>query len=275
MTTEIGNNVLFELIKKNEACMVSRFGSTELDCVNFYIEKRTNKKEAWPEFLKYHIFNSSGVYPNNDETMDKFCELYLDLPQYIDMIGLWNVGEEKIKRKFSKQIQYVHLQSLEAYYFSNPWTRILDSKKVLLIHPFESSIIEQFSKREFLFENKSVLPEFELITLKSVQSLGLADSRFKDWFEALEYMKKQVSIIDFDIALIGAGAYGMPLAAYIKLLGKQAIHIGGSLQILFGIKGVRWDKHLEISKLYNDYWIRPSEEETPKTEKLLEDGAYW
>ena len=42
---------------------------------------------------------------------------------------------------------------------------------------------------------------------------------------------------DFDVALIGCGAYGFPLAAKLKTAGKQAIHLGGVLQALFGIKG--------------------------------------
>ena len=54
-------------------------------------------------------------------------------------------------------------------------------------------------------------------------------------------MVKEIEKKDFDIALIGAGAYGMPLAYKIKKMGKKAIHIGGSLQCLFGIKGSRWE----------------------------------
>ena len=34
----------------------------------------------------------------------------------------------------------------------------------------------------------------------------------------------------------------MPLAAFIKSIGKKAVHLGGSTQILFGIKGERWDE---------------------------------
>ena len=51
-------------------------------------------------------------------------------------------------------------------------------------------------------------------------------------------MKSQMDQTDYDIALIGCGAYGFPLAAHAKRMGKQAIHMGGSLQLLFGIRGV-------------------------------------
>tara|TARA_B110000114_G_scaffold19484_1_gene18639 strand:+ start:6118 stop:6291 length:174 start_codon:yes stop_codon:yes gene_type:complete len=57
-----------------------------------------------------------------------------------------------------------------------------------------------------LFDNPDILPKFELITLKSVQSAAGIKPPFKDWFAALEYMEKQISNIDFDICLLGCGA---------------------------------------------------------------------
>ena len=61
------------------------------------------------------------------------------------------------------------------------------------------------------------MPEFELKTLKAVQTIaGEKDERFSTWFEALEYMFEETMKIDFDIAIIGCGAYGMPLAAKLK-----------------------------------------------------------
>ncbi|MPN33589.1 hypothetical protein SDC9_181078 [bioreactor metagenome] len=88
-------------------------------------------------------------------------------------------------------------------------------------------------------------------------------------------MKEKISKSDFEIAIIGAGAYGLALGAYIKSLGKQAIHMGGATQLLFGIKGTRWDKHDFISNLYNENWIRPSENEIYKGANNVEGGCYW
>ena len=77
--------------------------------------------------------------------------------------------------------------------------------------------------------------------------------------------------IDFDIALIGAGAYGFPLGAYAKQLGKQALHIGGALQLYFGIRGAYYDQF----GYHNEFWTRPLEEEKPKGFKKVEAGRYW
>ena len=49
------------------------------------------------------------------------------------------------------------------------------------------------------------------------------DNRFDDWFQALWYMYEEISKIDYEIAIIGCGAYGFPLAGLIKKDGKIVV----------------------------------------------------
>lgn len=88
-------------------------------------------------------------------------------------------------------------------------------------------------------------------------------------------MYEEAMKIDFDVAILGCGAYGLPLAARLKRAGKQAIHLGGTVQILFGIKGKRWDTDSLTNHLYNEHWVRPLPEETPAAAKSVESGCYW
>ena len=84
--------------------------------------------------------------------------------------------------------------------------------------------------------------------------------------------------IDFDVAIVGCGAYGMPLCAKLKQAGKQAIQLAGATQILFGIRGRRWDEvpHFQyIRDFYNEAWAYPGDQEKPKGYKTVEDGCYW
>lgn len=85
-------------------------------------------------------------------------------------------------------------------------------------------------------------------------------------------MEDEIRQKDFDIALLGCGAYGFPLAAYIKSLGKQAIHVGGPLQLYFGIRGKRWTDRNFYS---NEFWTSPSVDERPRNIERVEDGCYW
>ena len=112
-------------------------------------------------------------------------------------------------------------------------------------------------------------------TIQAVQTIGENKVGFNDWFEALDYMKEQIIQKDFDIAIIGCGAYGFPLAAYVKALGKKAIVMAGATQLLFGIKGKRWDNNPMINRFYNDYWVRPTIAEKPNAADSVENGCYW
>ncbi len=57
---------------------------------------------------------------------------------------------------------------------------------------------------------------------------GVCNEGFKDWFDAFEYMKAEINKSNYDICILGCGAYGFPLAAHVKRMGKKAIHMGGS-----------------------------------------------
>ena len=83
----------------------------------------------------------------------------------------------------------------------------------------------------------------------------------------------------------GCGAYGFPLAAHAKRKGKKAVHLGGALQLLFGIKGKRWEvaeyaKNWGLPKdaylsLFNESWVRPSQKEMVLNASKIEGGCYW
>lgn len=98
-------------------------------------------------------------------------------------------------------------------------------------------------------------------------------------------MKSELDKEPYDVALIGCGAYGMPLAAYSKKTGHKAIHLAGALQLLFGIRGSRWDNpnygiqefgvQNKYKELFNDAWVYPDESCRPKNYKKVEGGCYW
>ncbi|MFB9076922.1 hypothetical protein ACFFWB_05795 [Flavobacterium procerum] len=78
-------------------------------------------------------------------------------------------------------VQYVHLECLYPFFVEKPWTKALKGKKVLIVHPFEETIQEQYKLRNKLFENPDVLPEFDLITYKTIQSAAGIEVPYKDW----------------------------------------------------------------------------------------------
>jgi hypothetical protein len=99
----------------------------------------------------------------------------------------------------------------------------------------------------------------------------LEPSPYDSWEDGLEKLTTEVASKEFDVALIGAGAWSLPLGGGIKQMGRCAIHMAGEMQLLFGIKGKRW----EGKDIYNESWIRPFAEDKPTDVNRIEDGCYW
>lgn len=60
-------------------------------------------------------------------------------------------------------------------------------------------------------------------------------------------------------------------------MGKGAIHLGGITQLLFGIRGNRWDrsKYSIYKDMVNDAWVRPLEKECIIDANRIEGACYW
>lgn len=277
ITKQEANDFIYNGLQGEKPFFVGRFGSVELECLveHYYLLNRVNgSKEGYHDNLKTMIRDWAGFFPPTEELMDRFSKLYIDDAKEIDL--MWNMWLSRFENMLYKD--YIPEKPLAIYDdtafpidITEPWTRALKGKKVLVIHPFEESIQANYMIREKFFANKEFLPEMQLITLKAVQSIAGTQTEFSTWFEALEYMEKQIDKLDFDIALIGAGGYGFPLAAYIKRIGKKGIHIGGMLQLYFGIKGKAWND----KEIYNEYWTFPKDSERPDGYKKVEAGRYW
>lgn len=266
------NNYISKILTSHNPFFIGRPGILELRSC-FYFSKY---KCLSPELL-YLLKNNAGVY--GDNILDFFQE-YTKAISLADLNVYWTQEDLKeiqdhIYEKYATDCIRFENRGIEPYYFDNPWSQHLENKKVLIIHPFKQSINFQYTNRKLLWSN-NLLPNMqELLIYQSIQSIG-NQGPHSSWIESLNTMKTEIEKLNFDIALIGCGAYGMPLGAHIKSnMKKIAIHMGGALQILFGIKGYRWDSHDEISKLYNQYWIRPLETEKPTKYKTVEQGCYW
>ncbi len=223
--------------------------------------------------------NNAGFWPLDKISVHRFAGIYADAARKIDILcaGFWFPKIEECYEWYSPDALLVSSQMKSPFWEGVSWTWTLQGKKVLVVHPFAKLIEKQYLKRSCLFASQDILPEMDLKAYEAVQSIGGGqNSEFSSWFDALQKMEEDISGIEFDVALIGCGAYGMPIGAFIKSkLHKIAIHIGGTLQLLFGIKGKRWDNSNPFCELYNEHWVRPTEDLRPKNYKTVEEGCYW
>jgi len=98
----------------------------------------------------------------------------------------------------------------------------------------------------------------------------------KDWQDHLAEFLPSLDQIEFDVALVAAGGYGMLISDYLFTKRKKSVfYIGGALQIFFGVIGKRWFTNDVIMKLVNDTWVRPALDERPPQYNKVEKGCYW
>lgn len=287
---QAAGDLIYRTIQSGAPAMIARFGSGELDAMlrQFGVERRLGLVTTYiryvlgqlpPPWWDEEFFDSmelhTGFYPATPASLARFTALMLrDLPS-VDILGSWLPGEALLL-PCGLHASRVPLADLEPYFHDQPWSRALRDRVVLVIQPHAALIRSQYQRREALFPGRDVLPPFELKTFVPVVSHGGAQAPYADWFAALDAMIAEIARETFDVAIIGAGAYGFPLAAAIKRMGRQAVHLGGATQVLFGIRGNRWDKRPSFQRLYTDAWVRPDAASKPPRWREMEDsGSYW
>jgi hypothetical protein len=291
--TKRDNEKVIRLIESGKPFFIGRYGTIELGAfLKGYRVYQLHDNRNWFKIIRAVILSepecwklgsgnvafktNAGVFPLCEDTLRRFTQIYLDATRELDVLASWQTSEKWLETYgIIQQPEKIDYNILEfAYRLDKPWTMALKGKKVLVVSPFADDIKAQYQseKRHKLFTNKNFLKDFDLETVTSVNSAGEGNTTsFRDWFQALESMKSQIGQIDFDIALLGCGAYAFPLGAYIKGLGKQAITVCGALQTYFGVYGNRKEELPER----NEYWIRPNSNTRPKGYEKIEGSAYW
>lgn len=299
LSAQESSDLIFNALSSDEPCMVARYGSTELYCLSNYLGvqrgwrnaigfiKGTEEPWWWAVERVQNMRDYSGFFPINEKSIIDFCKMMLEDTSQLDILASWLPKEKNLDSVIESK-KKIFLPFLEPWYSDNPWTRALEGQRVVIVHPFSEQIeMQYYEHRKELFDNPEILPVFSLRTVRAVQSLGgCNDNGFRTWFEALDWMKNEIDKADYDICLIGCGAYGFPLAAYVKRSGKKAVHMGGALQLLFGIEGNRWEDPMygvrewnlpegSYLKMFNEHWVKPAPETRPANAQQVEGACYW
>lgn len=292
----IVNQIIHDLLCSKSPCMIGRFGNNEIECTVFSKNRKYYKRDFfsymkgisdiwwYPDNIINKMHFNAGFFSPTIEQLDRFGMEMMEAMPLLDVLGSW-CKEESFFSKELSNAKFVDLELLNPIWgtVGTPWSTSLQGKKVLIVHPFTETIENQYySNRNNIHKDSRILPQFSLQTIKAVQSItGIKPSEHKTWFDALKYMENEIDKRDYDICIIGCGAYGFLLAAHCKRMGKKAIHLGGATQLLFGIKGKRWEdpnygfNGISYSSFFTPYWVRPSTKETPLQSSNIENGCYW
>lgn len=271
-----GNRRLAEIVAHGAPAAIGKIGMSELRVLRHYLARRRVPR-PYPAWLRREATVGPGVFPPDDAVLDRFCAVWLDALRQVDLLAVWyNRGERAIVADHCPEAARCELTALEPFYHPEPWSRALRGKRVLVVSPFAETIARQYPRRAAIWPGApDVLPDLDLTVLRCPLSPALVAPQEADWFAALAALEDEIGRRAFDVALIGAGGFSIPLCAACRGQGRIGIHLGGPLQVLFGIKGGRWDRYGPVARLYTEAWVRPAAAETPAGIDTVERGAYW
>ena len=265
-------------------CAIGKVGTCEL-LGQEYLDRWI--RLPWPRNASWYrpaqrLFHTAGVFPIRRDIYQRWAPVYRAAVRQLDFVAQWQpegsfldaYEQAFLDRELPRAVRG-NFHSLEPV--GAPWLQPLVKLRWLIISPFCETIRSQLPRLSLLNVFHGISPEAlaraagHCRFLPCPQLPYMVPPVHRDWFHGLEEMKRAMDRMEFDVAVIGAGAWSLPLAAHAKALGRIGIHLGGTVNLLFGIRGGRF----EDRGLYNEHWIRPLESERPANHQLMEKGAYW
>jgi hypothetical protein len=275
-----GNNFISHYLKNNISFCAGKIGVTELNIL-YFTEVLKFSDSNYANILKHEVEDIAGMYPFNNLTSSKFTNDMFSALKLVDLIPKWSKVlpqyEDYVFKTYSSAAYITNLQHLEAYFFEKPWTKYLENKRVLVFSPFAESITNNFNKLNLIWKDK-IVPNFQLKAIKYPFAIKITEN--SEYVASDEIYNKYIKILNdekdnFDVGIFGTGYTSLLFAAECKRLGKTGIHLGGSTQILFGIKGQRWRENNQFHSFFNEHWTDPLPHERPQRLNLVEGGCYW
>ena len=270
------NNKIKETIANNQPVIYGKIGGLEASHIYHYLSV------GRAELVRGNdLFISAGIYAQHNPPKDliDWCELYMEAIKNTDYILQWcpSQGDEYVIKAIwdGKEI-FKDFVGLEPFSLAKEgWHHSLANKTVLMICPFKDTVLHQVEKYPLLWDGAEI-KEVKIVQCSYPEALtGETPSV---WTHKLDKICRDIDAVgDFDIAIVGCGGFSLLACDYIKRLSKPSLHLGGGLQLLFGILGARWDNSPMAQEDWygTKHWIRPLPQEVPKYKELLEGGCYW
>ena len=278
LNQEQTNDEIYKKLINSDHFFIGRLGDVECRLLETMIKQEVGLISSIPSKIQSTSKTSAGIFFSTQEEIEEIREIYKKSLSSLTHICVWfNYLEDLLCDEFASNAKLCSLMGLDSYLFNVPWTSGLKDKKVLVVSPFADSILYQYNNyREKLFSNPLTLPRFsKLLVYKPEMTFASCNPKFESWNKTLDYMFENIKDLDFDVAILGCGGYGLPLGSKLYNIGKSVIHAGGVTQIYFGVKGKRWENLPYAARVMNQYWKRPNEEEIPAGQEKVEGGCYW
>lgn len=280
---EQDDNPVARLISSGTPSAIGKIGGVEGKCLEFMalpsIYRRLRPDKA--RRLTKMLYDLAGGYPQRTRTLEEFADYWrLHVLPNVDILSNWRgAKDELIKRHYNAPATLIPVKLFDL--IKRPsWPSALNHKRVLVVSPFKHSILSQREKLADIWKGTFRLDNVDLVDVVAPPvHAHLIPPRTPNWFVQLGAIWSEMQRHEYDVVLIGAGAWGLPLAVLAKSAGKVGIHTGGVTQLLFGVMGKRWSEHGEPDYM-NENWIYPDERDVPPNLHLApkafrDDATYW
>lgn len=237
--------------------------------------------------LRVHACRQAGVFPDSEESLREFGDRLLQVYLHMDYLAVLPGLPLPPSLADSDKPHRLDIEDLEPnrsqpYQPDDCYLPHLRDARVLIISSIADILTARAQRDVFEAVWSRIGAPWPLP--RSVEALSFpfiydtdVQSRYESAWAVFDEVTRDMAQVDFDIALIAAGALGAPIALAAKDLGAVGISLGGHLQVLFGVHGKRWLDDPEWSTRYiNDAWMAPPRDRKPRTSRgLTDDGAYW
>jgi hypothetical protein len=275
MASSFFNELIKQCISQKRPMSFGKLGAVETDVLT---NSHTQQRVVWGQNLGIN----AGVFPLDQKTVDRWVVEYTNAIRSLDACVEWWHEKDTFLLKRYNPTRLISNEIDDLLPFNlgrDAWHYSLSDKTVLVVHPMMNTIHAQVKNFSALWPGAGIK---EMIGVKSFYPPWLTgDHPFSNFFDCLAAMKDEIAKHQFDFAVVGAGAYSLLLLEFIKELGVPCVHLGGQTQLLFGIRGKRWETEYTDSwreaNFYNNskYWTRPLAIDVPNNKDSVENGCYW
>lgn len=283
----------YQIKTTNGGFGAGKIGTTEFNALKHYFQRSSGNKQPYPVWITTQMSRNAGFWNGIDVTMDEalddWAQQMLKALKTLDAVVTWNPQEPKHELEvlafYAPQAQQIPLRALEPYYTDTKYSKQMNEGKIAVVSPFADSIQKQWQHKSQLFPEPIFNEDQEIVPIQThygpfMTVFDTTKTWSKDILEqgpnaAIQHLTERVVKSGARYAFVGVGALSIPLVAALKGKGIIAIHTGGATQIMFGVKGFRWQFHDVISKFFNEHWISPVAEEVPSGALAVEGGCYW
>lgn len=250
-----------ELFKSNSSYFIARVGNVEMTAIlqdritdqlkqnaGFYGNEEDFKK--WKgEYIKA-ILNCDAVA--NVFTCDSFYKLESEL---YTTLALWKPS--------------IPFMELDINYWLD---LIVQLPKVGIVSFFAKEMKQQSKNLDKIHKKgKGAFDKTHFEFVECLSTIEGNEPKDKSYFQVLEELTEECLKRDCDHWFLSCGSYGLLLGNELKKKGKNVYYVGGFLQLLFGLRGKRWDNR-EVGIKYNSHWKYPQKK--PINAEKVEDWCY-